>query len=134
MVVSRFSETEMAYNHTIIHCIDKEYYTREYDGKDYTIENLRDLVSAAYNKCPWIYQHNLKTFISMSYNNFKNYENFIIQLNNSRQLSDEDSDKIKFTPKFMGFEIKIDLNLCDNEYLFNIKNYYNGSNMFMVEQ
>jgi len=57
----------------------------------------------------------------MSYNNFKSYESFIIQLSSGRQLSDEDSDKIKFTPTFMGFDIKIDLNLCDNEYLFNIK-------------
>lgn len=125
MEILRFSETEMAYNHTIIHCIDKEYYTREYDGKDYTIENLRNLVKETYNKCPWIYQPNFITFISMSYNNFKNYENFIIQLNNSRQLSDEDFDKIKFIPKFMGFAIVIDLDLPDNEYLFNIKSYYN---------
>lgn len=121
----KINETEMAYNHTIIHCIDKEYYVREYDGKDYTIENLRDLVSAAHNKCPWIYQPNLKTFISMSYNNFKNYENFIINLPNRMQLSDEDFDKIKFMPKFMGFDIVIDLDLPDNEYLFNIKSYYN---------
>jgi len=130
----KINNTEMVYNHTIIHCIDTEYYNREYDGKDYNIENLNNVVNEASNKCPWIHQPNYKTYISMSYNNFKSYESFIIQLSSGRQLSDEDSDKIKFTPRFMGFDIKIDLNLCDNEYLFNIKNYYNGSNMFMLEQ
>jgi hypothetical protein len=115
----KINNTEMVYNHTIIHCIDTEY--REYD--DYNIiENLNNVVNEANNKCPWIYQPNLKTYISMSYNNFKNYENFIIRLS------------YEFSPRFMGFDIKIDLNLCDNEYLFNIKTYYNASNRFMSEQ
>jgi len=121
MEISRIDEIEMVYSHTIISCIDKEYYSREYDGKDYSIENLNNLVGLAKNKCPWIYQPNLKTYISISHNNFKSYESFIILLNNQRQLSDEDYDKIKFTPKFMGFDIKIDLNLSDNEYIFNIE-------------